>query len=55
MEIAATECPRLPCERRHVEADCFKGERTTVRVYAMLEREWRAGGRSFTERSAGIR
>jgi len=30
------------CEARQVEADWFKGEWTTVRVYAMLEREWRA-------------
>lgn len=30
------------CEARHVEADWFKGEWTTTRVYAMLEREWRA-------------
>jgi RimJ/RimL family protein N-acetyltransferase len=42
------------CEARQVEADWFKGEWTTVRVYAMLEREWRAGGRSSSERTAGI-
>jgi RimJ/RimL family protein N-acetyltransferase len=30
------------CEARHVEADWFKGEWTTMRVYAMLERERRA-------------
>jgi len=29
------------CEARQVEADWFKGEWTTVRVYAMLEGEWR--------------
>ncbi|MBV9367689.1 MAG: GNAT family N-acetyltransferase, partial [Solirubrobacterales bacterium] len=29
------------CEARHVEADWFKGEWTTTRVYAMLECEWR--------------
>jgi RimJ/RimL family protein N-acetyltransferase len=29
-------------EARQVEADWFKGEWTTMRVYAMLEREWRA-------------
>ncbi|MBV9683757.1 MAG: GNAT family N-acetyltransferase [Solirubrobacterales bacterium] len=29
------------CEARHVEADWFKGEWTTTRVNAMLEREWR--------------
>jgi RimJ/RimL family protein N-acetyltransferase len=42
------------CEARQVEADWFKGEWTTVRVYAMLEREWRAGGRSSSERTAGL-
>ena len=31
------------CEARLVEADWFKGEWATTRVYAMLEREWRAG------------
>ena len=36
------------CEARHVEADWFKGEWTTTRVYAMLEREWRAA-RSLSE------
>lgn len=41
------------CEGRHVEADWFKGEWTTMRVYAMLEREWRAGGRSTAEPTAG--
>jgi RimJ/RimL family protein N-acetyltransferase len=29
------------CEARHVEADWFKGEWTTLRVYAVLDREWR--------------
>jgi RimJ/RimL family protein N-acetyltransferase len=29
------------CEARHVEADWFKGEWTTLRVYAILDREWR--------------
>jgi RimJ/RimL family protein N-acetyltransferase len=27
-------------EARHVEADWFKGEWTTLRVYAVLDREW---------------
>lgn len=30
------------CEARLVEADRFKGEWSTLRVYALLEREWRA-------------
>jgi RimJ/RimL family protein N-acetyltransferase len=30
----------LRCEARLVEADWFKGEWTTLRVYAVLEREW---------------
>lgn len=30
------------CEARLVEADWFKGEWSTLRVYAMLERDWRA-------------
>ncbi|MGA8719464.1 MAG: GNAT family protein [Solirubrobacteraceae bacterium] len=42
------------CESRQIEADWFKGEWTTVRVYAMLECEWRAGGRSSAERTAGL-
>ena len=29
------------CEARHVEADWFKGEWSTLRLYAMLNREWR--------------
>ena len=29
------------CEARLVEADWFKGEWSTLRLYAMLEREWR--------------
>ena len=29
------------CEARLVEADWFKGEWTTLRVYAVLDREWR--------------
>ena len=29
------------CEARLVEADWFKGEWSTLRVYGMLEREWR--------------
>ncbi len=29
------------CEARLVEADWFKGEWTTLRVYAILRREWR--------------
>jgi RimJ/RimL family protein N-acetyltransferase len=37
------------CEARQVEADWFKGEWTTLRVYGMLEREWRA------DRTAGRR
>jgi RimJ/RimL family protein N-acetyltransferase len=32
------------CEARHVEADWFKGEWATLRVYALLAREWRARG-----------
>jgi RimJ/RimL family protein N-acetyltransferase len=34
------------CEARHVEADWFKGEWTTLRVYAVLEREWLRAERS---------
>lgn len=30
----------LRCEARLVEADWFKGEWTTLRVYAVLSREW---------------
>jgi RimJ/RimL family protein N-acetyltransferase len=30
------------CEGRLVEADWFKGEWTTLRIYACLRREWRA-------------
>jgi RimJ/RimL family protein N-acetyltransferase len=30
------------CEARLVEADRFKGEWTTLRVYAVLRREWRS-------------
>jgi RimJ/RimL family protein N-acetyltransferase len=30
------------CEARLVESDWFKGEWSTLRVYAMLDREWRA-------------
>jgi RimJ/RimL family protein N-acetyltransferase len=29
------------CEARLVEADWFKGEWTTLRIYAVLRREWR--------------
>ena len=29
------------CEARLVEAEWFKGEWSTVRLYAMLDREWR--------------
>jgi RimJ/RimL family protein N-acetyltransferase len=32
----------LRCEARLVEADWFKGEWSTLRVYAILSREWRA-------------
>ena len=32
----------LRCEARLVEADHFKGEWTTLRVYAVLRREWRS-------------
>jgi RimJ/RimL family protein N-acetyltransferase len=28
------------CEARLIEADWFKGERSTLRIYAMLNREW---------------
>jgi RimJ/RimL family protein N-acetyltransferase len=31
------------CEARLVEADWFKGEWTTLRVYAVLRREWEIG------------
>jgi RimJ/RimL family protein N-acetyltransferase len=30
------------CEARLIEADWFKGEWTTLRIYAYLRREWRA-------------
>jgi RimJ/RimL family protein N-acetyltransferase len=30
------------CEARLVEADWFKGEWSTLRLYALLDREWRA-------------
>ena len=30
-------------EARLVEADWFKGEWSTLRIYAVLDREWRAG------------
>jgi RimJ/RimL family protein N-acetyltransferase len=36
------------CEGRLVEADWFKGEWSTLRLYAMLDREWR--GRPNAER-----
>ena len=36
------------CEARLVEADWFKGEWSTLRLYAMLDREWR--GRQKAER-----
>jgi RimJ/RimL family protein N-acetyltransferase len=32
------------CEARLVEADWFKGEWTTLRVYAVLRREWPGSG-----------
>ncbi len=32
------------CEARLIEADWFKGEWSTLRVYAMLSREWRDEG-----------
>jgi RimJ/RimL family protein N-acetyltransferase len=32
------------CEARLVEADWFKGEWTTLRIYATLRREWTPGG-----------
>jgi RimJ/RimL family protein N-acetyltransferase len=31
------------CEARLVEADWFKGEWSTLCVYAILDREWQAG------------
>lgn len=34
------------CEARLLEADWFKGEWTSVRVYAILDREWKALERS---------
>lgn len=30
------------CEARHLDADWFKNEWTSVRVYALLDREWHA-------------
>jgi RimJ/RimL family protein N-acetyltransferase len=33
------------CEARLVEADWFKGEWSTLRVYAVLRREWTADAR----------
>ena len=38
-------CDRLGMrqEARLVEADRFKGEWTTLRIYAVLAREWRHG------------
>jgi RimJ/RimL family protein N-acetyltransferase len=39
------------CEARLVEADWFKGEWSTLRLYAMLDRDWPgrpARGRSDT-------
>ena len=38
------------CEARLVEADWFKGEWSTLRVYAMLDREWR--GQQNAERQS---
>jgi RimJ/RimL family protein N-acetyltransferase len=34
------------CEARHVEADWFKGEWSTLRVHAILRREWDARSRA---------
>jgi RimJ/RimL family protein N-acetyltransferase len=31
------------CEARLMEADWFKGEWSTLRIYAMVEREWPTG------------
>ena len=36
------------CEGRLVEADWFKGEWSTLRLYAMLDREWRGRQNSVT-------
>jgi len=33
----------MRCEARLVEADWFKGEWTTLRIYALLRSEWEAG------------
>ena len=33
-----------------MEADWFKGEWTTLRVYALLAREWRAAARALKPR-----
>jgi RimJ/RimL family protein N-acetyltransferase len=33
---------RFRCEARHIDADWFKNEWSTLRVYAILEHEWRA-------------
>ena len=38
------------CEARLVEADWFKGEWSTLRVYAILEREWRARQNAVPDR-----
>jgi RimJ/RimL family protein N-acetyltransferase len=35
------ELLHFPCEGRLHEADWFKGEWSTLRIYALLEREWR--------------
>ena len=37
------------CEARLVEADWFKGEWSTLRVYAMLNRQWRSTRRRGRE------
>lgn len=40
------------CEARLVESDWFKGEWTTVRIYACLDREWGRPARSVVTRRA---
>ena len=42
----------LRCEARLVEADWFKGEWSTVRVFAVLRREWGDGTATVDSRTA---
>ena len=41
------------CEARLLEADLFKGEWTTLRVYAVLDREWRGFRRHARQGPSG--